>query len=366
MNKNAYRLTGRLKKNGYDWWWHSFVGIHEKTGQYQPFFIEYYVVNPRRWNGKVVFGQHNLTQSLRKRPCYAMIKAGAWGKKKCQLHAFFGIDSFKASRKKFECHIGENYADESFLKGSISISKETATQHPEQMTDSGTMQWDLNVIKEVSFDVGYGTSQVLNRLHAFNMYWHVQGMRCRYSGTVELNGERYKVEPQTSFGYQDKIWGSDFTNPWIWLNCNNFTTSDTQQPVNASLVVGGGCPVVFGIPLKRRILTALYYNGDFFEFNFSKFWKRSRQNFSARSNDTHIFWRIEASNRDIALEIDFSCPKGDMLWVNYENPKGIKNHTELWNGGHDSGTVKLFKLKPVKQLIDTLHGQLGGCEYGEY
>ena len=47
-NRNAYMLKGVLAKRGYDWWWHSLIGVDRKTGERQPFFIEYFIVNPKR------------------------------------------------------------------------------------------------------------------------------------------------------------------------------------------------------------------------------------------------------------------------------------------------------------------------------
>ena len=39
--KNKYMLRGVLKKNGYDWWWHSFIGYNKSNGEPKTFFIEY-------------------------------------------------------------------------------------------------------------------------------------------------------------------------------------------------------------------------------------------------------------------------------------------------------------------------------------
>ena len=44
--RNQYMLTGALARQGYDWWWHSFTAINEKTGAEKPFFIEFIVCNP--------------------------------------------------------------------------------------------------------------------------------------------------------------------------------------------------------------------------------------------------------------------------------------------------------------------------------
>ena len=29
--RNGYMLTGSLAKRGYDWWWHSLIGVSRKT-----------------------------------------------------------------------------------------------------------------------------------------------------------------------------------------------------------------------------------------------------------------------------------------------------------------------------------------------
>jgi tocopherol cyclase len=366
MDKNAYRLTRKTKKNGYDWWWHSFVGKHETTGETRPFFIEYYVINPGLWNGEIVLGQSKENKLQKRPPVYAMLKAGSWGKEKVQLHNFYGIDRFQASAKELDCKIGLAVIREDYLKGSVAVTKEEAENNPGMMSDYGTMSWELKAKKLIKYDVGYGSSNLFNRLNAFRMYWHVGGMLTEFDGEVFFNGERYIVSPQTSYGYQDKNWGVDYTNPWIWLNCNNFTSVKNNQPVNASLDLGGGCPTVFGIPLQRKILTAFYYEGKFYEFNFSKFWIYSKQQFSSHEDKEYIYWDIISKNKKVILEIHFKCRKDYLLNVNYENPAGEKNHNKLWNGGHAEGTITISKNNKQKTLIDELHGSFGGCEYGEY
>ena len=50
------------------------------------------------------------------------------------------------------------------------------------------------------------------------MYWHAQGVKTEYSGTVTLDGEEYVVLPEKSYGYADKNWGSDFTKGGRLIN----------------------------------------------------------------------------------------------------------------------------------------------------
>lgn len=83
--------------------------------------------------------------------------------------------------------------------------------------------------------------------------------------------------------------------------------------------IGGGCPKVGPIALKRKLLSAFWYEGKCYEFN--------------------------------------------MLLVNYEAPTGQKRHNRLWNGGNGKGTIKLFR---DGKLIDEIIVKNAGCEYGEY
>lgn len=366
MSKNGYRLTGSLKNNGYDWWWHSFVGKDSASGELRPFFIEYYVINPGLWKGNIVYGQikENIEKNIK--PCYSMIKAGSWGGNKSQLHNFYSIPDFSASENYLDCKIGNNIVTEKVLKGEVKITKDESEKHPEMMTDAGEMKWDLRISDKITYDVGFGSSKLFSKLNVFHMYWHVQGLQTKYEGTVEYNGRKYIVEPEQSFGYQDKNWGKDYTNPWIWLNCNNFVSANDGKRVDASLDVGGGCPKVLGISLNRRIITAFYYKGELHEFNFSKFWLFSRQKFKSHEDTEYLYWEVTSENKTHLLEISFKCKKENLLLVNYENPQGEKNHNKLWNGGHAFGTLKFYKKGKVLTLIDELNGSYGGCEYGEY
>ena len=40
-------LTGKFRKQGYDWWWHSFTAINKKTGEEKPFYVEFFLCNPK-------------------------------------------------------------------------------------------------------------------------------------------------------------------------------------------------------------------------------------------------------------------------------------------------------------------------------
>lgn len=162
--------------------------------------------------------------------------------------------------------------------------------------------------------------------------------------------------------------GKDFTNPWIWLNCNNFKSAISGDMMeHTSLELGGGCPVVFGAKLAEKVLADFYYKGKLYEYDFLKVLDSSKQEVDCRENDNIIIWNINVSNRTSKIEVSFVCNKESMNKINYENPRVEKSHSDLWNGQHAKGIVKLYEKRDSRYvLIDELYGKNGGCEFGHY
>ncbi|MCX6279150.1 MAG: tocopherol cyclase family protein [Bacteroidetes bacterium] len=365
-DRNSYMLKGKLACKGYDWWWHSLLAVDPATGEIHPFYIEYYVINPGLAQSAPVLGQLPDNRKNGIRPCYAMIKAGKWGKEKSQLHNFYSIQDFRASATEMNIAIGSNTANEKRIKGSVKISRQEATDHPEWMTDAGEMSWDLEIRKKIPYSVGYGASTLFRMFHVFEMYWHVGGLITEYAGWIDYNGKRYMVKPELGLGYQDKNWGKDYTNPWIWLNCSRFFSDSGQLLSDTALTLGGGNPKVWGISVGKKILVAFYYENKIYEFNFSKIFFQN-QKWNCRMDDKFVWWDVEVTNRRYKLELDFKCPVDTMIKVQYENPMGENNHKNLWNGGFASGTIRLSRLQSKQNpLIVQLRGEYGGCEFGEY
>lgn len=363
LSRNRFMLTGALAKKGYDWWWHSFVGFHRRTGEKRAFFVEYFIMNPALGEDKPVWGQ----TPEKRIPSYVMVKAGTWGEGKKQLNGFYPISGLKLGDDPFTLSVGECRLSEKDMRGQVVVSEQEAALS-ERMCDSGTMEWDLKINKKVAFHVGYGASSFFRRLNAFAMFWHAEGMKTEYSGTVTIDGEVYEVDPSRACGYADKNWGSDFTSPWVWLSSCNITSSLTGKKLyNTVFNIGGGRPVVFGRALDRRLLMDLYYEGRDYEFNFSKFWTGCKTTFHCYETETDIVWEIQTQNRRAAMDVFCTCPKAEMLWIHYEAPDGRKRHNKLWNGGSGSGTVKLYQMeKGSRKLIDEMSFSDAGCEYGEY
>ena len=369
ITRDACMLKGKLREQGYDWWWHSLTGVNEKTGEEKAFFIEFYLINPGLAEDTPVLGQLPMNRTLGKKPSYLMVKAGSWEKDKAQLHRFFAWKDIEVSEGVPFCVRADDcLCSETQLKGSVHVKREEALAHPEWMCDGGDMEWDLAVDKKIAFNVGPGAGKALRDADAFQMYWHAEGMKTEYSGTILYNGEKYIVTPETSYGYADKNWGSDFTSPWVWLSSNCLYSKKTgKQLKNSVFDIGGGRPKIFFVALDRTLLGVMYHEGKEYDFNFSKVPLQVKTEFSFHENDTNVFWHVRQENIHAVMDTNITCKKEDMLFVNYEAPDGEKRYSRLWNGGNGTGTIRLYEKKGSEvSLIDEMEATHVGCEYVEY
>ena len=369
LNRNAFMLRGPLAHLGYDWWWHSFTAQDAETGEDKPFFVEYFICNPALAEDEPVLGQLPANREAKKRPSYLMVKAGCWGEDHCQLHRFFSLKKTRIhGDAPYEVEAEDCFASETALRGSVKISEAEAAAHPEWMCDAGSMSWDLKLDKQIAFNVGYGASKPLRDAEAFAMYWHAEGMKTAFTGTVVCNGRKYVVTPERCYGYADKNWGRDFTSPWVWLSSNCLVSKKTGKPLQNSVFdIGGGRPKIYFLPLDRRLLGVFYYEGKEYDFNFSKLHLMVKTEFSFEEQADEVIWHVRQENYQAAMETEIRCRKKDMLLVNYEAPDGVKRHNRLWNGGNGWGTVKLYDKEDGQwKLMDEVEATHVGCEYGAY
>ncbi len=364
LTRDAFQLHGSRASCGYDWWWHSFSGT-AADGEKRAFFIEFFTCNPALGEQQPVFGQLPENKAKGIRPSYLMVKAGMWGKNAFQLHRFFGWKNIQILYDEgFSIQAEDCFLNETMTRGAIHITEEEAAAHPEWMCCSGDMEWNLAIDKQIAFNVGYGASSPLRKANAFEMFWHAEGMKTLYSGTVVCNGKTWFIEPDTCWGYADKNWGKDFISPWIWLSSCNLTSMLTGRKLNNSVFdIGGGRPKIGPLAMEGKLLSAFWYEGQEYEFNFSKLHEMTRTSFRCGESSDEVYWHIDQSSADGRMITDVHCPKDEMLLINYESPDGEKRHRRLWNGGTGTGEVRLYRHG---KLIDVIRCENTGCEYGEY
>ncbi len=372
ITRDEWMLRGPLAKKGYDWWWHSMTAENTETGELKPFYVEFFTCNPALAEDKpVIVWNDPAKQKAGVKPSYLMVNVGFWGEDHGQLHRFFSLKDVDIhADAPYSVEADDCMCSETHSEGSVVVTSEEAAAHPEWMSDAGSMSWNFDIKKDISFHVGYGASKFFRTINAFEMFWHAEGMKTIFTGEITLNSVKYLLKPETCNGYSDKNWGGDFTSPWVWLSSNNLTSLKTGKKLkNSVFEIGGGRPKIYFFALNRKLLGEFYYEGKDYEFNFSKFWTLSGTKFKCRETEDKIQWHVLQTTWNSKLDTKIQCDKKDMLNIKYEAPTGYKKHNRLWNGGTGYGTLKLYmRLFPGCKwvLIDKVRAEGVGCEYGEY
>lgn len=339
-------LSGRLGRCGYDRWWHSFTGISKETGEKRVFFLEYCIVNPELGSKKPIMGDKQF-----QRPAYLMVKAGCWGKDTVQQECYYGIEEMDVAEGFLKITAGDCFLSENNMWGRIS------GEHG--------IHWSLQINKRVAFHVGYSASKPIREINPFDMYWHAEGMRTDFEGSITVDGVSYAVTPETCYGYADKKWGRDYTSPWFWLYGSQMKSMNTGEPLkNSAFAVGGGTPVVMRIPLWSKPFADVYYEGGDREINYSAPWTFARMKYSCIRKDGKIKWHMKAINTSTAMEIKIICEEAEMLRLNYQTPTGEWNPNQILSGGTGKGEITLYRREFGKLiLVDRILVKGAGCEF---
>ncbi len=367
LTRNAYMLRGSLARRGYMRWWHSFSGIQPQTGETRTFFVEFLVLNPGLGGDSPILGQHPYYKKRGISPSYVCVKAGVFpdeeGNGGRQLHAFYPVSSLKATGSPLVMQVEDCFYSEERIRGYVDVTKEESRRRS-LMTDAGAMEWDLEIHKAVSCNTGILAGTFFQALNALESYWHGEGVKSFFRGTVTLDGILYEVSPQVGNGYADKHWGRGFNRPWFQFSCGRLFSQRTGRELRHSvLAVCGCCPRFLFLPLRRKLLIQLTYTGEDYDFGFRPF-VLSRCKWETKETNKRYIWHILAKNKDAVIKISGSCTKEQMLELKYENPRGVKSRLPLLAGAAATGTIQLYRrTSGGRELIDTLHMQQGFCEY---
>lgn len=377
LTRNSCILQGSFARKGYMRWWHSFSGINVQTGKARTFFVEFFIINPGLGSSRPILGQHPYYRKRGMKPSYVMIKAGAFpdenGEDGRQLHVFYPISSLQTAGSPLVMQVSTQAADEKSysaegiqegtcfysenkLTGFVSVTPGKA-RHRSLMTDGGYMKWELEVSKAASCHTGILGGRLFQALHLLDSYWHGEGIRSFFRGSVILDGTSYEVTPELSYGYADKHWGRCFNNPWFQFACGKLTSQRTGKELRHSvLAVSGFCPRFLCFPFRRRFLLQLTYMGEDFEFTKCKW--------DVKETDRRFIWHILARSRNAVLKLSGSCKKEEMLHLRYESPDSRLSKQPLWAGANGIGTLQLYRRgMEGRELLDTLKLENSLCIY---
>ena len=187
-DRNAYMLTDSLPRAA-DWWWYCSRIRRDNDAE----LLYRILLDQPGLDGSTDPGAVAIESRGQIRPSYGMLNAGCWGPEPTQLHNYVASDDCSFDTHHLDVRIGDATVTESHLAGSISVSADEAASHPEWMSDHGSMSWDLTANKQLSYSVGYGADALFRTTRAFQMFWHVAGIKTEYSGEIDFNGRRFIV-----------------------------------------------------------------------------------------------------------------------------------------------------------------------------
>ncbi len=374
LKRNAYMLRASLSRRGYLRFWHSFQGTAPESGVTRTFFVEYFIINPALGGEAPILGQHPYCRKRGMKPSYVMVKAGVFPGGKdagqepvpdcegVQLHSFYPVSSLKVAQQPLFMQIEDCVCSENHIAGCVEASSEEAA-HRAFMTDSGKMEWDLEMHKAVACHTGVFSNAFFSPCSMLESLWHGEGIRTFYRGRVTLDGMAYEVTPEGSYGYADKHWGRNFNDPWMQFASCRLTSKRTgKESKHSVLALSSCCPRFFCFPLKCRLILQLTYMGEDFEFNFARPLLLSRCRWKIKETSKRFIWHIKAQNKNSVIKISCQCPKERMMEMLYESPDARLLPSPLWSGAGGAGSIELYRRSDGgMQLIDSLTIDDGLC-----
>lgn len=366
--RNRFMLKGSLADEGLDIWRHTFTARDPETNEKKGFFIEFYAVNPSLGDDKPQFAS-----TYGRKPSYLMVKAGMYGDDGLQLNRFFAWNDVSIGEEvEMLISAGDCFLSESRTMGQIEVSEEEAKANPAVDTQPAKIIWDLKIDKQIAFNMGYAASAPVRIIDSQDTYWHCEGMKTQYSGEIVINKKKYKVTPEDSYGYADKVWGIAPKYPWLFINANHLVSKGARELKKSAVVFGGTSdPEISRTDDTNRLIGALYREGATYEFNFSKFWTMTRSAIRMKQNKKKIGWEIKQETPIHKILAQFTFEKKNVSYLNYESPEGKVIKDSVMSGCQGLGKVMIFqkhitiKGKWVWELVDEISAVDVGFEYGD-
>lgn len=374
-----YKLTGSLRKNGFDRWRISTSAISSVTGEECTFFFEFYIVNPALSPDKVLLGfksrlpktdldlQYALagTESEKSilaeefvQPSFIMVKAGKLSTHGKQLNAYFPCASIVSGTPEYIVKTGTDEENTCYIKsnatvGSISVSGAELLEHPEILGDSGSIVWNLHFSVEDSFCPDYRSKQTK---------WACLGARTSISGVIVMDGEQFNVSKDRSYGYFDKNWGKCFTNPFLHLSSSNLVSNISgQKLLNSCFAIQG--------EYNNRLCILTSIEGKKLDFHAGSHKKYSTiyecTQMPEDGDGIKLHWSVSMNNRKYVIDVDIVCKAEQMFVRDYETPEGNRKVLKLIGGGSGTGEIKIYRrVKKDLELLEDVHVGNCLCEFG--
>ncbi|MGP1602977.1 MAG: hypothetical protein ACTTGZ_00930 [Treponema sp.] len=374
---NRRRLSGSLRKNGYNLWRFVFNGTENITGLEKKFFIELAYINPMLSPAEAVLGfksrrkiseedlqnvlagtssAHSIQSESIAVPSYVVVRAGIFGDGAKQLCGYFPYNDVRESLRFFDVEAGSCRFSEQKLSGQIEYSALTLREHPEFLCNPGFIKWNLQYEIRFGLPVGFNSRESA---------WYATGARTVFAGTITVDGKEYNVVPKKSLGYIDRSLGKTLPEDWLHISSSNLTSLITGKTLQES------CCIVQGI-YKDRISLLLDFENKVLKFTadsskrlYSSMWECTQMPADADGEKLH--WSVSFTNKKYVIDIDVYCSLSLLFLRSLELPEGERKVLKLLCGGNGTGEIRLYKkIKKNIELIEHAHIANALCEFGKH
>lgn len=350
--KNRFFTFDRIKRSGIDIWWYSFYAKSQKTGKESNFFISYTILNGYKKSNQIIYKENEKGT----KPSYIMVRVGRIENKSESFCQLFPMDQLRLNKINGKIEIGDNILfSEKQINGKIKNSPDSPAKLSNIKT-SATAEWKIKIVKNLTFDMGFITSPILERLNyaVLNNLWHAEGIKSYFDGYITFKNQKYIISQATSYACCDKHWGSQFPKRWFWATSSDLKSKITGRRLNNSaLVLGGGnfFTKVFNKNVKR-IIASIHHENRSIEFNFFKFWDFHNLDYSLENNDGHYHLCLHGRKKNTSLIVNLYASKDKSIRINYQSPLNPNQFFTLAHACNGHGTMQIYDDK--NRLLDDI------------
>lgn len=377
LKNMKYGFTNKKKKIGVNYIRFFFNGIAAESSQEQRFFIEFEMLNPWLSPKEVVLGYSNRvtiaeedlqyalagTDSAKNlqtesivQPSYCVIRVGTLGNISKQLCSYMPVKDVKFNPKTLEIEMGKKLISDSKLTGYINVNSDMIKEHPELLCDSGRVSWTL------SYEI---MNESLDGFNVNGCRWFPVGIKTRFAGKINLDGEDYIIDPRRCYGYVDRYFGDDLLPTWFHVSASDLTS-----------IISGNHLFKSGFAIQGVTEDKVSFLGQFEEFeinlsqtnsgNIVSIWSCVQTPETEDVKENQLHWSVSVHNKNWVIDCDIYCKLTDLYNRKLEIAEGNRKVLSIVEGGNCNGEIKLYKKnKNDLEQIENAKIEKAVCQFGK-
>lgn len=350
---NRSQITGRLNRNGFEIWRHFFWAnpLSNDSGP-EPFLLEFLLLSPLRKDRKKQPYFHLQGSS------FTMVRLVRL--KNClQPAVFVGMQEVELSKKILLLRFGRNMCMEDASMGQIlTLDKDIGVRFG--LSTAGSVSWNLRINKQYSYGDIFNLNSLMTACGIISMNWYLGGLKVNFDGTLVINEDEFKAYSSTSYGFQDKIWGSHLGQSWIKLYGGYLSSvHDEKKSLNDAITIFRYQRSIYGLSDNFVHHCVYVYDGVLYDFssNVKKTVYTCKEIIQNNTIEVHIELTATTERLVVLLKLDNTS----RCRVNYPHPTG--NNFSVFINEVTYGEIELYRLVSLVGWQKLSHQQIHRAVY---